>query len=398
MCSAWTTRAFLLAGALAGLVRPALAQTPPSRPQFEWPKLFRLASPAIRLTLLSKPDLRIGSADGPDHTLFNGIAGAARLSQGDIALGDAGNRRVLFFDARGGFRRSVGRVGDGPGEFRQPRWFGRCSDGSLAFHDGAHARLTYFSPDGAIRGFESLPVGANFDQILWCSGAKLLFIFLNRPRGPVQPGEYLQIPTVLVRAEGPAIDTILKSGIREFYIGKTVSALSAVPLGQATEAIAGRGIMYVCSNWEGSCDVIDTTGRRLRVFELHLPRRRVGPAEWTKAIADHFQAEPARGVRISGAKLMKEIRPKEEFPAFDQIRSDVEGNLWVRTFDNYLTTVATWVAFTPLGTPFAMIAVPRAFQILEIGRDYIVGFERDQEDVEFLEVRLFPQLRRPLSF
>jgi hypothetical protein len=45
-----------------------------------------------------------------------------------------------------------------------------------------------------------------------------------------------------------------------------------------------------------------------------------------------------------------------------------------------------------------MIAVPRAFQILEIGRDYIVGFERDQEDVEFLEVRLFPQLRRPLSF
>jgi hypothetical protein len=61
----------------------------------------------------------------------------------------------------------------------------------------------------------------------------------------VQPGEYLQIPTVLVRAEGPAIDTILKSGIREFYIGKTVSALSAVPLGRATEAIAGRGIMYL---------------------------------------------------------------------------------------------------------------------------------------------------------
>ena len=372
-----------------------MTQAPPARTQFEWPKLPGLASPEIRLTLLSKPDLRLGSADGPDHTLFNGIAGAVRLSQGDIALGDAGNRRVLFFDARGRYLRSMGRVGDGPGEFRQPRWFGRCHNGSLAFHDGAHARVTYLSPDGEIRGFETLPVGANFDQILWCSGTKLLFIFLNRPRGPVQPGEYLQVPTALVRAEGPAIDTILKSGTREFYVGKSVSALSAVPLGQATEAIAGRGIIYVCSNGEGSCDVIDTTGRRLRVFQLHLPRRRVGPAEWTRAIADHFQGEPARGVRTTGAELMKEIRPKEEFPAFDQIRSDVEGNLWVRTFDNYLSKVATWVAFTPLGKPFALIAVPRAFQILEIGRDYIVGFERDPEGVEFLEVRSFPQLRRP---
>jgi hypothetical protein len=92
---------------------------------------------------------------------------------------------------------------------------------------------------------------------------------------------------------------------------------------------------------------------------------------------------------------MKEIRPKEEFPVFDQIRSDVDGNLWVRTFDNYLTTVATWVAFTSLGKPLALIAVPRTFQILEIGRDYMVGFERDHEGVEFLEVRAFPGFRRP---
>lgn len=367
-----------------------LAQgSPQTAPRFDWPRLNSSQLPRLRLTLLSQPKLRIGSADGADFTLFNGIAGAVRLATGEIVIGDAGNRRVLYFDANGEFVRSVGRVGDGPGEFRQPRWFGKCANGNLAYHDGAHARLTFISSSGQVLGSEPLPVGANFDQLLWCSGEHRLFVFLNQPRDPLQLGEYLEVQTTLIQANGARIDTLAKPGAQEYYIGKTVRALTTVPLGNSTKAIANSKLLYICTSKDGACELRDTEGKLVRTFALNLPRRKVAPADWTSALSEHYQAEPARSVRTKGAQLLKEIRPRETFPSFDQLRIDVAGNLWVRTFDNFSSPISTWMILSQTGRPIAFVALRRSFQILEIGADFILGFVRDADGVEFVELHMF---------
>jgi hypothetical protein len=135
-----------------------------------------------------------------------------------------------------------------------------------------------------------------------------------------------------------------------------------------------------------------------------LPRLEVGSRDWTAALADHFSAEPSRTVRKLGPTLLREIKPRDRFPLIDQIRADLAGNLWVRTFDNYGTPVATWVIFSPQGTPIALAATRRSLNVLEIGKDYLIGSRRDDDGVELVDLYTFPpfagrsslnSLRRP---
>lgn len=221
-------RPHLAAGALLLLPTCDAAAQPGRR--IEWP---RLTTGVVVDTSIVPPTprVRIGSAAGASHTLFYGIAGGSRLADGGVVVADAGNQRILNFDADGRFLSELGRPGDGPGEFRQPRWFGRCADRSLALHDGVHARLTFVTSDGRLEDSEALPAGANFDQVLWCSRGGRMFILLNRPREPLEKGTYPLIPTRLLRATRGRLDTVSRTGNQAFYIGRGVSALATVPLG-----------------------------------------------------------------------------------------------------------------------------------------------------------------------
>lgn len=370
-------------GAFAAAAQAAAQGAPGD--SIHWPVVSGAVPRVPRLQLLSTPQLVLGTADGPDHTLFNGVAGAVRLSNGVIAIGDAGNNRVLFFDGRGGFLRTVGRLGDGPGEYRQPRWFGRCSSGNMAVHDGAHARLTLLSPSGELRGTEPLPVGANFDKLLWCSGERRLIMLLNRPKGPVRRGEYANIPTTIVLTNGVRIDTVSTPGPQEYYIGREIQMLTGVPLGRGTLAAGSPSAVFVCTNQNGHCEVFDTAGARLRQFDVSVLRRPMTLKDWKSATAQHFVGEPSKTMRKTGPALLNEISPRDVFPLLDEIRADARGSLWVRTFDNFTTDIATWLVLSPTGVPIRLVATKRSLHILEIGTDYLLGLTRDDDGVERVE-------------
>jgi len=72
-------------------------------------------------TLGPTPTLRIGGLDGaPEYELFR-VAGARRLDDGRIVIANSGTHELRFYDADGTYLQSVGREGDGPGEFRRLR-------------------------------------------------------------------------------------------------------------------------------------------------------------------------------------------------------------------------------------------------------------------------------------
>ena len=73
-------------------------------------------SPASRWRL--HPDLQVGDVDGP--MAFGNVRWVAPGPDGGMLVLDSQSRRVHLFARDGSHRRSFGREGDGPGEFRRP--------------------------------------------------------------------------------------------------------------------------------------------------------------------------------------------------------------------------------------------------------------------------------------
>jgi hypothetical protein len=64
-------------------------------------------------------DLKIGREENENYTFFK-IRGVAVDHQGNIYVADMGNHRIQKYDSKGKYIKTIGRKGQGPGEFEQP--------------------------------------------------------------------------------------------------------------------------------------------------------------------------------------------------------------------------------------------------------------------------------------
>ncbi|WP_420635939.1 hypothetical protein [Candidatus Palauibacter sp.] len=72
-----------------------------------------------------------------------------RTRDGEFIVASPENRgQLLVYDAEGRFRRTFGRAGDGPGEFRAPGRIRPGLDGTLLILDLGNRRITHVSPGG----------------------------------------------------------------------------------------------------------------------------------------------------------------------------------------------------------------------------------------------------------
>ena len=84
---------------------------------------------------------------------------------GTVAVSDALNFRVQLFDRRGGFLRTVGVQGDGPGQFARPKGVAVDSEGRIHVADAAFSNVQVF--DGRGRLLVAYGSIGNGDGQLW---------------------------------------------------------------------------------------------------------------------------------------------------------------------------------------------------------------------------------------
>lgn len=98
-----------------------------------------------------EPTVVIGQgADGEAPYLFSALPALGRVPDGRTFALDVDSREVRLFGPEGTFEGTLGREGDGPGEFRAPvRWALPYRGDSLAVVETAgQARVSVFGPDG----------------------------------------------------------------------------------------------------------------------------------------------------------------------------------------------------------------------------------------------------------
>jgi len=98
--------------------------------------------------LILEEDLSIGQEGGRPEYLFSGIGGLTVDAEGNIYAIDASEAAVRVFDKKGGYLRTIGRKGQGPGETQYPIFIQITAQGELAVYDYSAARMLFYSLDG----------------------------------------------------------------------------------------------------------------------------------------------------------------------------------------------------------------------------------------------------------
>jgi hypothetical protein len=109
-------------------------------------------------SLSPEPVLAIGGLTGDPATELYQARHAVRLPDGGVAVANEGTQEVRFFDAAGRMRRTVGREGGGPGEYRQMWGMTRLPGDSLGVWDWTSKRLTVYDGQGDLG--RTIPVAA----------------------------------------------------------------------------------------------------------------------------------------------------------------------------------------------------------------------------------------------
>lgn len=166
------------------------------------PAAFNLpaAAPAQRAVDL-KEAWRLGGDDDED-VLLGMVTGGVLGPDGNVYLVDRQMAQVLVIAPDGSLVRTLGRQGEGPGEFNNPHGLFFLPDGRLAVIQGFPSRVTTLKPDGTpageIRvGGEAAEGGFNFMRELRPAGGKLVGV---RGRGTFnqETGKSTQVTTMSV--------------------------------------------------------------------------------------------------------------------------------------------------------------------------------------------------------
>ncbi|MBD3160995.1 MAG: 6-bladed beta-propeller [Candidatus Eisenbacteria bacterium] len=115
------------------------------------------AADPIRVTVPLEELWRIGG-DSEEEGEFFGVIGAIEVgADGTVFLLDRQLSEVKLFDADGGYIRTIGREGEGPGEFRRPTDLFLTPEGNVAVLQLMPGKIVALTPEGDPAGEIRLP-------------------------------------------------------------------------------------------------------------------------------------------------------------------------------------------------------------------------------------------------
>jgi hypothetical protein len=345
--------------------------------------------------LSSSALLSIGGAGAEGPAALHQVGAGMLLSDGQIVI--ALRDEILLFSESGTFNEFLGRAGEGPGEYRGIASIGRLS-GSDRFRvfDWGNQRISTARDGGTLDtellGLNAILLGGNAvaqpDGSVVGSRWKLMLDRISGARDPIRPGPRFD-SLVLFRFAGAKLDTI---SIRESGLLITSRTghwtfTSTPPLGRKLLTGIGPEIVAQGFNDTGEFLLLGLDGAELGVAEVRAKKREVTDSIWSAAGQEFLRglgAFPLPGQsREALLKAVLKGAPEPEFlPLVDQVFFDLEQNLWLRRFCAGESPEAVWEIHSREGQFLALIRMPSNLELLEIGRDYLLGVQKDSLDIE----------------
>lgn len=339
------------------------------------------------LPIPDSPTLDIGVSEGPEPLQLDGVSGSARLSDGTIAVMNGGSQEVRLFGPDGGFQRSFGGEGSGPGEFRRARLAGRLGD-TLVVFDAGTQRLSRLHPEGGVLSEDRVPTEGLLFPIpagVLSDGRVLLHEGISFRPGAGDGVARNPVPYALAPPGGASLDTLGEfPGPAMFHRGPRASRM---PFAAETRAAVGADRIYVATNEAPEIRVLDSSGSLVALIRTGATTESVSPEALRRWIEEQVAAVPPE-LQTDTRRSYEEMPSPATYPPFERLLVDGEGRLWAQDYRRPGEGPGLWTVFDREGRRLARVRAPARLRVHEIGPDYVLGAWRDDLDVQ--HVRLYP--------
>jgi hypothetical protein len=301
---------------------------------------------------------------------------------------------MRFYDATGRHLRTVGRAGEGPGEFNDIAGVVLARD-TLFAYDSDLRRVSLWSPMGQYLALEVVPElprmmgGAASLAAIAADGRYVFFkegIGIPR-RDPFELFWYTK-PNLVVTRDGTRADTLGESGFHWLTGDQQIfpppygrsSSMAAEP----TRIVVTHGERYEIEVWG------IRTGTLERIIRVDREPPTLDPSEFSRLVHERSErdlraqlgAEPTAEARAGRRRLLEHLEPFDSKPAYTGILIGAAGEILARPWSE--DSNPAWDVFDADGRLVASVAIPASFSVRQVGRDFLLAAYRDSMGVEYV--------------
>jgi hypothetical protein len=240
----------------------------------------------------------------------------------EIYISDESDTAIKVFDAQGKYLRTIGRKGDGPGEFEMVGDMTILPDGRLLVTDYQARRTSFFSPDGQF--LSSFQWKKFFARIYLATSSSCT---LSETTVSEQ-GTELWVKTIDFNGEEiGSFGKFTFPEMKRLQLGDGMIATS-VPWTPSSVFAGDRKNqwLYHCLNDKYLIEVYGQQGKLIRKIE-----RPYEPVPVTDEDINKIKARFADRPDSPGAKLYAQMEFPKVKPVAERLLVDSEANLWVET-------------------------------------------------------------------
>ena len=362
---------------------------------------------------VSGPEVRIGSLDDPEY-VFASVYRLAISPGGLLHSLHPDDATIRQWTAEGTPAGSIGRRGEGPGEFAAAYNMGFFGD-SLWVWDVVRTRASYFDPAGEFLGAVSPrvdigePDGSPLRPVRPLRDGNLLGMALPFSH-LIATGQLTRSPIVLMDAEGNTLSHIWMQLHEPRDVlallnedGAGGSYLTQPFLDGALYSDIDHGVLAVERRaWTGDGEpVVTVTGIGLTGDTLFASRVPYTPTPLPSARVDSVVRATAEGAHPSMSRrepglaigtleddIRRAIYAPAYLPAVAEVAVAEDGNIWLRRFDPVESErgeqMNEWWVLDPEANPLTRSLTPAGLRVMLIRDDAVWGIERDELDVEYI--------------
>jgi hypothetical protein len=344
--------------------------------------------------LASQPDLTLDSREDDPIFQFFRVADVLPLPNGGLAVANGGTSEIRIFDAEGGYERTIGRPGEGPGEFRGLAWIALRPPDSLVVADARLRRVTVFDAVGEpVRTATTVGPSSEGGQSAMAP---------PQPLGMFGDGSFLTVsydgPTLTAGLDRPLARLLRytpdasSNDLLGSWPGNEVHLVAdggrlgvfVTPFARVTRIAVGADRFWVADSERWELRGYSPEGRLSA-----LVRRQGGDVPVTAslledAIRERYKNVPDGAARERTMERQRQIEQHATLPAFSDVQLGVDGRLWVGAFSLPGDTVLWWSAVDPDGALVARVGVPSGMEVLRFAANYVVVLMRDELDREHI--------------